>query len=78
MNNNILYFLSGLRFVFLGSLISGFGLGGVVLLGKMTGALTHGTTSLLIQIVFIFIYGTYLIALCWLTGKYIVPKYSNK
>lgn len=77
MRKNISDFLSGLKLAFLGSVILGLGFGGVVLLGKVTSAFTDGNSSALIETLFIFIYGTYLFALCWLTGKFIIPKYYN-
>jgi hypothetical protein len=73
------YFLSGLIFVFLGTLISGLGFGGIVLLGKVTTVLLDGSTpSNLVKFVFSVIYAIYLFVLIWFTGKIIVPKYTNK
>jgi hypothetical protein len=72
------YFLKGLVFVFLGSIISGFGFVGVVLLGKVTAQLSGGNTTTLIEVMFTLIYGAYLFILCWLAGKYIVPFYNSK
>ena len=77
--NHVSYFLSGLLFVFLGSLISGLGFVGVVSLGKVTSVLSAGdTSSNFARVIFSIVYGAFLIALCWLTGKFIVPRYRNR
>lgn len=78
MKIQVLYFLKGLVFVSLGSIISGFGFVGVVLLGKVTSQLFGGSTATLIEVIFTLIYGSYLFLLCWLAGKYIVPLYTVK
>jgi hypothetical protein len=72
------YIISEILFVVLGTLISGLGFIGVVGLGKITTFLTNGIYSTnLIQVSFIVVYGFYILVLCWLTGKYIVPFYRK-
>lgn len=70
-------FLSGLLFTFLGSIISGLGFAGVVILGKVTSFITNGNSSNLTEVLFILIYGSYVVALAWGAGKFIVPRYTG-
>ena len=76
MQKQISFFLSGLLFTFLGSIISGLGFAGVVILGKVTSFITNGNSSNLTVVLFILIYGSYVVALAWGAGKFIVPRYT--
>ena len=77
MQKQTSFFLSGLLFTFLGSLISGLGFAGVVILGKVTSFITNGNSSNLTVVLFILIYGSYMVALAWGAGKFIVPRYTG-
>ena len=77
MQKQISFFLSGLLFTFLGSIISGLGFAGVVILGKVTSFITNGNSSNLTVVLFILIYGSYVVALAWGAGKFIVPRYTG-
>ena len=77
MQKQTSFFLSGLLFTFLGSLISGLGFAGVVILGKVTSFITNGNSSNLTVVLFILIYGGYVVALAWGAGKFIVPRYTG-
>jgi hypothetical protein len=77
MQKQTSFFLSGLLFTFLGSIISGLGFAGVVILGKVTSFITNGNSSNLTVVLFILIYGSYVVALAWGAGKFIVPRYTG-
>ena len=77
MQKQISFFLSGLLFTFLESIISGLGFAGVVILGKVTSFITNGNSSNLTVVLFILIYGSYVVALTWGAGKFIVPRYTG-
>lgn len=78
MKRNGRFVLSGLLFVFLGSCICGLGFVGIVSFGKMTGKVTNGGTSFLVECSFISTLGLFFVTLCWATGKFIVPRYMNR
>jgi formate hydrogenlyase subunit 3/multisubunit Na+/H+ antiporter MnhD subunit len=78
MKKNGWFVLSGLLFMFLGSCISSLGFVGIILLGKVTGKVTNGETSFLIECLFISTFGLFLVILCWATGKFIVPRYKGQ
>jgi hypothetical protein len=65
MQKQTSFFLSGLLFTFLGSIISGLGFAGVVILGKVTSFITNGNSSNLTVVLFILIYGSYVVSLAW-------------
>ena len=77
MQKQTSFFLSGLLFTFLGPLISGLGFAGVVILGKVTSFITNGNSSNLTVVLFILIYGGYVVTLAWGAGKFIVPRYTG-
>jgi len=78
MKKNGWFVLSGLLFIFLGSCLSGLGFVGIVLVGKVTGMVTNGETSFIVEFSFISTYGLFLVILCWGTGKFIVPLFMKR